>query len=128
MFSSTCRQAIIRRAAPFYARQQLSFRRLATTQAQADNVGDHNAYCRDLVRKRDYDAFLTSQLYPATYKNSFYALRAFFVSVCSAGRDMGDNNLSTSAGRIGNAPGVDIQRDDRPDAHAVLAGRSQNVN
>lgn len=127
MFFSICRRDITQRAATFYARQQPSFRRLATTQAQADNVDDHNAYCRDLVRKRDYDAFLTSQLYPATYKNSYYALRAFYVSVCSAGSDMDDNNLSTSAGRTSNAPGVDIQCDDRQDAHAVLAGRSQNV-
>ncbi|KAI0345776.1 hypothetical protein BDW22DRAFT_1353368 [Trametopsis cervina] len=41
------------------------------------------AYCRDLVRKRDYEAFLTSQFYPKSYQDGFFALRAFYIELAS---------------------------------------------
>ncbi|KAL4073231.1 isoprenoid synthase domain-containing protein [Scleroderma yunnanense] len=40
-------------------------------------------YCRDLVRKHDYEAFLTSQLYPRLYQPGYYALRAFYIELAT---------------------------------------------
>ncbi|THH30655.1 hypothetical protein EUX98_g3536 [Antrodiella citrinella] len=44
-------------------------------------LNDPNGYCKDLVRKRDYEAFLTSQFYPRQLQNAYYALRAFHIEV-----------------------------------------------
>lgn len=43
-------------------------------------MSDPNAYCRDLVQKRDYESFLLSQFYAKEQQNAFLALRAFYVS------------------------------------------------
>ncbi|KAG9315907.1 isoprenoid synthase domain-containing protein [Chiua virens] len=38
-------------------------------------------YCKELVRKHDYEGYLTSQFYPRQYQNAFYALRAFYIEL-----------------------------------------------
>ena len=50
---------------------------------QAHSTLEPTDYCRDLVRKHDYEAFLTSQLYPRQYQPGYYALRAFYVCTSS---------------------------------------------
>ena len=40
---------------------------------------DSSAYCRDLVRKHDYEGFLVSQFYPNEVKDSYFAVKAFSV-------------------------------------------------
>lgn len=55
-------------------------RRATTVAVPEDGASDPNAYCRDFVQKRDYEAYLVSQFYPQEYRNTFYALRAFYVS------------------------------------------------
>ena len=47
--------------------------------AAADGIQDPNAYCRNLVQKRDYEAFLTSYFYPRHLQPGYLALRAFYV-------------------------------------------------
>ena len=59
-------------------------RAMTSVASQEGGLSDPNGYCKDLVRKRDLEAFLASQLYPRELQNSFYALRAFDVSgACS---------------------------------------------
>ncbi|KAI6151369.1 isoprenoid synthase domain-containing protein [Pisolithus thermaeus] len=40
-------------------------------------------YCKDLVRRYDYESFLTSQLYPQQYRLGYYALRAFYIELAT---------------------------------------------
>jgi hypothetical protein len=59
-------------------------RRLVTTSTpdQSGIVGtaDPTGYCKDLVRKHDYESFLMSQFYPKELQSGYFALKAF--SVC----------------------------------------------
>ncbi|CAL1713126.1 unnamed protein product [Somion occarium] len=60
--------------------------RFMTTQlgsGQAGGLQDSLAYCKYLVRKRDYEAFLTSHFYPRHLQAAFFALRAFYVELAT---------------------------------------------
>ncbi|GJE98318.1 squalene/phytoene synthase family protein [Phanerochaete sordida] len=58
--------------------------RAATTVAVPEaGTSDPKAYCRDLVRKRDYEAHLVSQFFPHEYRDAFYALRAFYIELAT---------------------------------------------
>lgn len=41
---------------------------------------DPHAYCKDLVRKYDYDSYLNSYFYPRALQNGYFAIKAFYVS------------------------------------------------
>lgn len=59
-------------------------RSMATHSASAEaGMADPAAYCKDLVRKRDYESYLIGAFYPRHFQGAFFALRAFYVSVCS---------------------------------------------
>ena len=57
-------------------------RAMATEAAAPHEAGlaDPAAYCRDLVRKRDYESYLIGSFYPRHIQGAFFALRAFYVS------------------------------------------------
>ncbi|KAG6854664.1 hypothetical protein C0991_003312 [Blastosporella zonata] len=42
---------------------------------------DPAEYCKELVRKHDYEGFLTSHFYPANVKGGYFALKAFAVEL-----------------------------------------------
>jgi NADH dehydrogenase [ubiquinone] 1 alpha subcomplex assembly factor 6 len=44
-------------------------------------LSDPAAYCRDLVRKHDYDSFLMAQFYPKPKQDAYFAIKAFSVSL-----------------------------------------------
>ncbi|KAH9891650.1 isoprenoid synthase domain-containing protein [Cubamyces lactineus] len=72
---------------PRYA-SQLSGRvpsRAMATEAAPHEAGlaDPTAYCRDLVRKRDYESYLIGSSYPRHIQGAFFALRAFYVELAS---------------------------------------------
>ncbi|KAI0699093.1 Squalene/phytoene synthase-domain-containing protein [Cytidiella melzeri] len=59
-----------------------------TTVSQQSGTSDRGtqesyAYCRDFVRKRDYEAFLTCHCYPTQFQDAFFALRAFHIELAS---------------------------------------------
>jgi hypothetical protein len=56
-----------------------SVRHATTTTVPAPGTADPNAYCLDFVQKRDYEGFLVGQFYPREVRNSYFALRAFYV-------------------------------------------------
>ncbi|KAJ8587273.1 hypothetical protein M405DRAFT_852962 [Rhizopogon salebrosus TDB-379] len=57
-----------------------SCRRLHTGSDLRSGAGISNPteYCRDFVRKHDYEGYLTSQLYPKNLQGGYFALRAFY--------------------------------------------------
>lgn len=40
---------------------------------------DPDTYCRELVRKRDYESFLNSYFYPSYARRGYFAIKAFSV-------------------------------------------------
>ena len=44
-------------------------------------VADPAGYCREYVRKRDYESYLIASFYPRELQGAFFALRAFYVSI-----------------------------------------------
>ncbi|OJA08777.1 hypothetical protein AZE42_01299 [Rhizopogon vesiculosus] len=40
-------------------------------------------YCRDFVRKHDYEGYLTSQLYPQRFQGGYFALRALYIELAT---------------------------------------------
>ncbi|KAI0670745.1 isoprenoid synthase domain-containing protein [Trametes maxima] len=46
-------------------------------------IADPAAYCRDLVRKRDYESYLIGSSCPRHFQGAFFALRAFYVELAS---------------------------------------------
>jgi NADH dehydrogenase [ubiquinone] 1 alpha subcomplex assembly factor 6 len=60
------------------ARPAGCLRRVSTTASLGPS--DPHAYCREFVRKRDYDSFLNSYFYPRHAQNGYFAIKAF--SVC----------------------------------------------
>lgn len=57
------------------------YRRLLNTQTESStaSIADPTGYCRELVKKYDYEAFLVSQFYPNDMKGGYFALKAFSV-------------------------------------------------
>ena len=53
--------------------------RKASTNAPIGTMDPH-VYCKDFVRKYDYDSFLTSYFYPREAQNGFFAIKALSVS------------------------------------------------
>jgi hypothetical protein len=47
----------------------------------ATNSADPTVYCKDFVRKHDYESFLTSQFYPKETQGGYFALKAFYVCI-----------------------------------------------
>ncbi|PCH40095.1 hypothetical protein WOLCODRAFT_136651, partial [Wolfiporia cocos MD-104 SS10] len=50
---------------------------------QEGGTQDPVAYCTELVRKRDYDSYLTSQFWPRNLRDDFLVLRAFYVELAT---------------------------------------------
>ena len=67
-------RAIYKFQSPWSAR----FRRASTNPI---GTMDPHVYCKDLVRKYDYDSFLTSYFYPQEAQSGFFAIKAFSVSI-----------------------------------------------
>ena len=42
-------------------------------------MSNPDAYCRDLVRKQDYESYLIGQFFPQERQGGYYALKAFAV-------------------------------------------------
>ncbi|KDQ11451.1 hypothetical protein BOTBODRAFT_35328 [Botryobasidium botryosum FD-172 SS1] len=53
------------------------------SQARTGGIQDPAAYCRDLVRKHDNDAFLCSYFYPRHLQGAYFGLRAFNVELAT---------------------------------------------
>lgn len=46
-----------------------------------NSIADPTGYCREFVRKHDYEGFLISQFYPKDLQGGYFALRAFAVEL-----------------------------------------------
>lgn len=55
------------------------FRRGLVTMDGSAGPSDPHAYCREFVRKHDYDSYLNSYFYPRAAQKGFFAIKAFSV-------------------------------------------------
>ncbi|KAF8134793.1 hypothetical protein K438DRAFT_1883037 [Mycena galopus ATCC 62051] len=46
---------------------------------------DPAAYCRELVRKHDYESFLISKFWPGQLQDGYFAIKAFSVRLLAKG-------------------------------------------
>ncbi|KAH8104583.1 Squalene/phytoene synthase [Cristinia sonorae] len=58
-------------------------RSLSSAHGHDAGLNDPTGYCKDLVRKRDHEAFLTAQFYPTDSRDAFYALRALYIELAT---------------------------------------------
>ena len=55
-------------------------------------VDEHHVFCRDFVRKHDYEAYLVSHLYPADKRKGYFAIKAFYVCMGSRADDVSNDS------------------------------------
>lgn len=107
-----CASARGRAARPTAAEQALG------APVRLAHTAHHTAHARDLVRKRDYNAYLTHFAYPHPLQAHFFALRAFHVELASIKDDVSSELL----GRVRMGWWRDAVRGiyaNRPPAHPV---------
>ncbi len=58
---------------------QLTRRGFASNPSLNAGPNDAHVYCRELVRKHDYESFLISYFYPSYARRGYFAVKAFSV-------------------------------------------------
>jgi NADH dehydrogenase [ubiquinone] 1 alpha subcomplex assembly factor 6 len=74
------RKCLSSRFTPTPWRHTRSMATLLGSNPDTTGSADPSVYCKDLVRKYDYESFLTSQFYPKEMQGGYFALKAFYVS------------------------------------------------
>lgn len=69
----------VRRVKSCLVRSRLG-RRTHSTDTDTNLRLDPAGYCKDLVRKVDYESYLISKFYPPELQNGYFAIKAFSVS------------------------------------------------
>ncbi|KAJ4482054.1 isoprenoid synthase domain-containing protein [Lentinula aciculospora] len=62
---------------PSWCNLRYTFPRCQSTLAGTEGATDPVEYCRDFVRKYDYEAYLIAQFWPKELRGSYFALKAF---------------------------------------------------
>ncbi|KAG1785965.1 isoprenoid synthase domain-containing protein [Suillus plorans] len=97
-----------------------SFRRLHTSSALRSETGSFNPaeYCKDLVRKHDYEGYLTSQLYPKRFQGGYLALRAFYIELATVREAVSQTTLGQARLMFWRDAMKDIYND-KPPRHPI---------
>uniref|UniRef100_A0A671QGP0 NADH:ubiquinone oxidoreductase complex assembly factor 6 n=1 Tax=Sinocyclocheilus anshuiensis TaxID=1608454 RepID=A0A671QGP0_9TELE len=83
--------------------------------SRALTTGQHNEqYCIDIVRKRDYEGFLCSLLFPEAVRRSALALRAFNVELAQIKDSVSQKTIGLMRLQFWKSAVEDIYRDDHP--------------
>ncbi|KAI0632127.1 isoprenoid synthase domain-containing protein [Trametes polyzona] len=110
----------------------ISHCRALATQAPPPEAGvaDPDAYCKDLVRKRDYESYLIGAFYPRHIQGAFFALRAFYVELASV-QDTVSNSMIGKMRMQFWRDAIKSIADGRPPRHPIalaLHNASQKAN
>src|SRR6266576_3578313 len=60
-------------------RHLISLRRRCYSSGPAPGLADPVGYCKELVRKHDYESFLLAPFYPKHAQAGYFAIKAFYV-------------------------------------------------
>lgn len=58
------------------------------------NASTSSNYCKDYVRKHDYEGYLLAPFYPPQLQDAYWAIRAFYVCFLSQWLELFLKNLS----------------------------------
>ncbi|TFK64619.1 hypothetical protein BDN72DRAFT_774321 [Pluteus cervinus] len=97
--------------------QYIRARRLATADS-AVGLQNPGAYCKDLVRKHDYEGFLVSQFWPRELQGGYYALRAFYVELAMVQDNVTNPTIAKMRMQFWRDAVKDITND-RPPRHPI---------
>ncbi|KAG1829803.1 isoprenoid synthase domain-containing protein [Suillus variegatus] len=75
-------------------------------------------YCKDLVRKHDYEGYLTSQLYPKRFQGGYLALRAFYIELATVREAVSQTTLGQARLMFWRDAMKDIYND-KPPRHPI---------
>ncbi|KAG2362134.1 isoprenoid synthase domain-containing protein [Suillus spraguei] len=94
--------------------------RLHTSPALRSEPGISNPaqYCRELVRKHDYESYLTSQLYPKRFQGGYFALRAFYIELATVREAVSQTTLGQARLMFWRDAMKDIYSD-KPPRHPI---------
>ncbi|EFI27201.1 hypothetical protein CC1G_15026 [Coprinopsis cinerea okayama7 len=56
-------------------------------------IANPAAYCKDLVRKHDYESFLTSPFYPKAKQDAYFAIKAFAVELATVQENVSNSMI-----------------------------------
>lgn len=84
--------------------------------------GNAGQYCRDFVRKHDYESWVQSAFYPAELQDGYFALKAFYVSFRFC---LLPKSTSSVPDRPSHDPGLGLQPNDWQAANAILERRDK---
>ncbi|KAI0822289.1 isoprenoid synthase domain-containing protein [Trametes gibbosa] len=93
-------------------------------------VADPAAYCKELVRKRDYESYLIGAFFPRQIQGAFFALRAFYVELASV-QDTVSNSMIGKMRMQFWRDAIKNLADNRPPRHPIalaLHEASQKAN
>ncbi|KAG2748937.1 hypothetical protein P692DRAFT_20549136 [Suillus brevipes Sb2] len=95
-------------------------RRLHTGSALRSEAGISSPaeYCKDLVRKHDYEGYLTSQLYPKRFQGGYFALRAFYIELATVREAVSQTTLGQARLMFWRDAMKDIYND-KPPRHPI---------
>ncbi|KDQ62289.1 hypothetical protein JAAARDRAFT_122532 [Jaapia argillacea MUCL 33604] len=109
---------------------QLLARRYTNTPTPAGGLDDPVAYCRELVRKNDYESFLLSPFYPKELQGGYFALKAFYVELATVQEAVSNDMIGKMRMQFWKDAVKGIT-DGRPPRHPIalaLFEASQRVN
>ncbi|KZT25396.1 hypothetical protein NEOLEDRAFT_359523 [Neolentinus lepideus HHB14362 ss-1] len=95
-----------------------SRRSLTTASPSLGGVGDPGAYCKDLVRKHDYESFLMSPFYPEYLRGGYFALKAFYVELAMLQESVSNSMVGKIRMQFWRDAIKDIS-DNRPPHHPI---------
>ncbi|KAH7921918.1 hypothetical protein BV22DRAFT_1018419 [Leucogyrophana mollusca] len=75
-------------------------------------------YCRDYVRKHDYEGFLTSQFYPRHLQGGYFAIKAFYIELATIQESVSNTTLGHMRMQFWRDAIKDIS-DNRPPRHPI---------
>lgn len=76
----------------------VSIKSTRTLTTSVPSIQTSNIYCRDLVKKHDYENYLVGLLCPTPHRDAFFAIRAFNVEIATIKEQIPRNTLH--AGRL----------------------------
>eukprot|EP00117_Sycon_ciliatum_P045226 scpid5936/ scgid32529/ UPF0551 protein C8orf38 homolog, mitochondrial len=88
---------------------------------QASKLSTSLTYCQDLVKKRDYEHYLSTLLVPKDARAGAFAVRAFNISIASVRENSSDSNISRMRLMFWKESIDQIYKSGKPPEQPVLA-------
>ncbi|KAF9013285.1 isoprenoid synthase domain-containing protein [Cyathus striatus] len=92
--------------------------RTASTASETAGLANPAVYCRDLVRKHDYESYMISHFYPKEYQDAYFAIKAFSVELATVQDHVSNTMIAKMRMQFWRDTIKDIQNG-RPPRHPI---------